>query len=102
MNANENTETLSTCPPSLFVVVAVEAFVRMRTGRRFPLNGEVFSGVRLYKIIVTVTIGERYMQGLKAISQFLWDPEKDSYATHVYDASPSLVAVGTIYAIYFD
>ncbi|XP_058123118.1 dynein light chain Tctex-type protein 2B [Anopheles ziemanni] len=55
-----------------------------------------------YKIIVTVTIGERYMQGLKAISQFLWDPEKDSYATHVYDASPSLVAVGTIYAIYFD
>uniref|UniRef100_A0AAG5D5V1 Uncharacterized protein n=1 Tax=Anopheles atroparvus TaxID=41427 RepID=A0AAG5D5V1_ANOAO len=55
-----------------------------------------------YKIIVTVTIGERYMQGLKAISQFLWDPERDSYATHVYDASPSLVAVGTIYAIYFD
>ncbi|XP_040158930.1 dynein light chain Tctex-type 4-like isoform X1 [Anopheles arabiensis] len=55
-----------------------------------------------YKIIVTVTIGERYMQGLKAITQFLWDPEKDSYATCIYDASPSLVAVGTIYAIYFD
>ncbi|XP_035793301.1 tctex1 domain-containing protein 4-like isoform X2 [Anopheles albimanus] len=55
-----------------------------------------------YKIIVTVTIGERYMQGLKAISQFLWDPEKDSYASCIYDASPSLVAVGTIYAIYFD
>ncbi|XP_058065801.1 dynein light chain Tctex-type 5 [Anopheles bellator] len=55
-----------------------------------------------YKIIVTVTIGERYMQSLKAISQFLWDAEKDSYATCIYDASPSLVAVGTIYAIYFD
>ncbi|XP_053663539.1 dynein light chain Tctex-type 4-like [Anopheles marshallii] len=55
-----------------------------------------------YKIIVTVTIGERYMQGLKAITQFLWDPEKDNYATCIYDASPSLVAVGTIYAIYFD
>lgn len=55
-----------------------------------------------YKIVVTVTMGERYMQGLKAIAQFLWDPEKDSYVSCIYDSSPSLFAVATIYAIYFD
>ncbi|XP_065088082.1 dynein light chain Tctex-type 5-like [Ochlerotatus camptorhynchus] len=55
-----------------------------------------------YKIVVTVTMGERYMQGLKSIAQFLWDPEKDSYVSCIYDSSPSLFAVATIYAIYFD
>lgn len=47
-------------------------------------------------------MGERYMQGLKSIAQFLWDPEKDSYVSCIYDSSPSLFAVATIYAIYFD
>lgn len=58
--------------------------------------------IRRYKIVVTVTMGERYMQGLKSIAQFLWDPEKDSYVSCIYDSSPSLFAVATIYAIYFD
>ncbi|KAL1397222.1 hypothetical protein pipiens_009918 [Culex pipiens pipiens] len=55
-----------------------------------------------YKLVVTVTMGERYMQGMKSIAQFLWDPEKDSYVSCIYDASPSLFAVATIYAIYFE
>ncbi|EDS45299.1 conserved hypothetical protein [Culex quinquefasciatus] len=59
-------------------------------------------GRRRYKLVVTVTMGERYMQGMKSIAQFLWDPEKDSYVSCIYDASPSLFAVATIYAIYFE
>lgn len=55
-----------------------------------------------YKIVVTVTMGERYMQGMKSIAQFLWDPEKDSYVSWVYDSSPSLFAVATIYALYHE
>ncbi|XP_055609634.1 dynein light chain Tctex-type 5 isoform X2 [Uranotaenia lowii] len=55
-----------------------------------------------YRLVVTVTMGERYMQGLKSIAQFLWDPEKDSYVSCIYDSSPSLFAVATVYAIYFD
>ncbi|XP_058834785.1 dynein light chain Tctex-type 5-like [Topomyia yanbarensis] len=55
-----------------------------------------------YKIVVTVTMGERYMQGLKLIAQFLWDSEKDNYVSCIYDSSPSLFAVATIYAIYYD
>ncbi|XP_058461095.1 dynein light chain Tctex-type 5-like [Malaya genurostris] len=55
-----------------------------------------------YKIVVTVTMGERYMQGLKLIAQFLWDQEKDNYVSCIYDSSPSLFAVATIYAIYFE
>ncbi|XP_053687139.1 dynein light chain Tctex-type 5-like [Sabethes cyaneus] len=55
-----------------------------------------------YKIVVTVTMGERYMQGIKMMSECLWDPQRDNCASCIYDSSPSLFAVATIYAIYFD
>ncbi|XP_055535060.1 dynein light chain Tctex-type 5-like [Wyeomyia smithii] len=55
-----------------------------------------------YKIVVTVTMGERYMQGLKVVSECLWDPKRDNNASCIYDSSPSLFAVASIYAIYFD
>jgi hypothetical protein len=55
-----------------------------------------------YKIVCTVTIGEKFHQDLKAVAIFLWDQQKDSYASYVYEKSPFLIAIATVYAIYYD
>lgn len=54
-----------------------------------------------YKFVCSVTIGELREQGLHVVSRCVWDPEKDNFATATYENS-TLLAVGTVHAIYMD
>lgn len=54
-----------------------------------------------YKLIVVVTLGEKFMQDFKATAGFLWDKDRDDYATYSLDR-PDLFLIATVYAVYFE
>lgn len=54
-----------------------------------------------YKLLCTVTIGEKYMQSFCDIFKCLWDMQKDGYAFYVYD-TPAVFAIAVLYAVYLD
>lgn len=54
-----------------------------------------------YKLIVVVTLGEKFMQDIKAKAGFLWDKARDGFASYSYDR-PDLFVIATVYAVYFE
>ena len=54
-----------------------------------------------YKFVVQVTIGGKGHQGVKVVSKFFWDMERDNFASHTV-TSRNLFAVATVYGIYFE
>lgn len=54
-----------------------------------------------YKIIVVVTVIEKFMEGICYSGKNLWDVAKDSVCTYIYDHK-TFFAIGMCYAIYFD
>lgn len=54
-----------------------------------------------YRIIVIVSVCEKFMQDVNYSSKHLWDPARDSNVTYIYD-SPYFSAIGICYAIYFE
>ncbi|CRL07286.1 CLUMA_CG020265, isoform A [Clunio marinus] len=54
-----------------------------------------------YKIIVVITICEKFMQGMNYSQKSLWDPTTDSSVTYIYD-SPNFTAIGICYALYYE
>lgn len=54
-----------------------------------------------YRLVCTVTIGEKYMQSCCDIFKCLWDMQTDGYAFYVYD-TPAVFAIAVLYAVYLD
>ncbi|CRL07288.1 CLUMA_CG020267, isoform A [Clunio marinus] len=54
-----------------------------------------------YRIIVIVTIVEKFMQGIHYKQKNLWDSRKDCSVTHVYKAA-SFTAIGNCYGVYLE
>ncbi|XP_036300816.1 dynein light chain Tctex-type 5 [Pipistrellus kuhlii] len=54
-----------------------------------------------YKLIVVVHIGPRRGQSILIGSRCLWNPESDTFASHVFRNS-SLFALANVYAVYFE
>ncbi|XP_078504956.1 dynein light chain Tctex-type protein 2 isoform X2 [Lissotriton helveticus] len=58
-------------------------------------------GFDRYKYIVRVLIVENKGQGLNMSSRWLWNVEKDNWASAVLK-TPSLISLAVIFAVYFD
>lgn len=41
------------------------------------------------------------MQCFQKVLHFLWDTERDGFASYIYD-TPSIYAIGTVFAVYLD
>lgn len=54
-----------------------------------------------YRILVTVTIGEKFYQNYVESLCVIWDIEKDSMATFVYDRSNIFITVN-VFGIYYE
>lgn len=54
-----------------------------------------------YKLIVVVTIGEKYLQDVSHSVSFLWDADRDGYSSYVYER-PDLFVIATLYAVYYE
>lgn len=54
-----------------------------------------------YKIIVVITIGERFLQGLCIQSKNLWDTARDFSVSFIED-NPRYFAIGICYGIYLE
>lgn len=54
-----------------------------------------------YRIIVVVTVGEKYHQTFHQSTKFLWDAENDAFANYIYDR-PDIYIIATVYGIYYD
>lgn len=54
-----------------------------------------------YKFVVQVTIGRKEDQGIKVVSKFFWDMDRDNFASHTV-TSRNLFAVATVYGIYYE
>lgn len=54
-----------------------------------------------YRIIVCVNAGEKFYQGINYATAFLWDRERDKWASYVFEAQDFYVCA-TVYGIYFD
>lgn len=70
------------------------------------LSEEILNQIKLeefdrYKIIVIISIGEKYHQTFRQTTKFLWDAENDAFANYVYDR-PDIYVIGTVYGIYYD
>ncbi|CAO1301480.1 unnamed protein product [Diamesa serratosioi] len=70
------------------------------------LSEEILSTIKLreynrYRIIVVITVGEKYHQTFHQSTKFLWDAENDAVANYVYDR-PDIYVIGTVYGIYYD
>lgn len=48
-----------------------------------------------------MTLGEKFMQDFKATASFLWDKDRDGFASYSYDR-PDLFVIATVYAVYFE
>ncbi|XP_075981381.1 dynein light chain Tctex-type 5-B-like isoform X2 [Anticarsia gemmatalis] len=53
------------------------------------------------RIIVIVSIGQRRQQGVHVFHTFLWDHERDAFASYNYE-NPHLFANIVVYGVYFD
>lgn len=70
------------------------------------LSEEILKEIKLkdfdrYKIIVVISIGEKYHQTFRQSTKFLWDAENDAFANYVYDR-PDIYVIGTVFGIYYD
>ena len=70
------------------------------------LSEEILNQIKIkdfdrYKIIVVISIGEKYHQTFRQSTKFLWDAENDAIANYVYDR-PDIYVIGTVYGIYYD
>ncbi|XP_064639861.1 dynein light chain Tctex-type 5-like [Lineus longissimus] len=74
---------------------------RMSTRIADEIKGRLKHSLKRYKIVCYVTIAQSDSQGLEMTSRAVWDPRWDSFSTARYQNS-SLVAVSTIYALYFE
>lgn len=54
-----------------------------------------------YKLMVVVTLGEKFMQDVKLKAGFLWDKDRDGFASYSYDR-PDLFVIATVYAVYYE
>ncbi|XP_053615160.1 dynein light chain Tctex-type 5-like isoform X2 [Plodia interpunctella] len=54
-----------------------------------------------YRILVTVTIGQRRQQSVQIFHSFLWDHERDGFAFYNYE-NPHIFANVTAYGVYLD
>lgn len=54
-----------------------------------------------YRIIVTVTAGEKHHQNFRQSAMCLWDADKDALANYVYER-PEIFIISTVYGIYYD
>ncbi|VVC93313.1 unnamed protein product [Leptidea sinapis] len=54
-----------------------------------------------YRIIVLVTIGQRRQQSVQMFHSFLWDHERDAFASYNYE-NCHIFANVVVYCIYFD
>ncbi|XP_021208411.3 tctex1 domain-containing protein 1-A [Bombyx mandarina] len=54
-----------------------------------------------YRIIVSVSIGQRRQQSVHVFHSFLWDPERDGFAAATYE-NCHLYAYVVVYAVYLD
>lgn len=54
-----------------------------------------------YRIVVVIHAGEKFYQTIKVATGFLWDRERDKWASHVYEKQDFFVCA-TVYGIYFD
>ncbi|XP_050402182.1 dynein light chain Tctex-type 5-B [Patella vulgata] len=54
-----------------------------------------------YKIISQVTIGEKKDQGVRVGSRFLWDADRDNYASFSFE-NRSIFATGIVFAVYYE
>lgn len=54
-----------------------------------------------YRILVAVSIGQKRNQGVHMFHSFLWDHERDAYASHNFE-NPHLFASVAVYGIYLD
>ncbi|XP_064606928.1 dynein light chain Tctex-type 5-like isoform X2 [Liolophura sinensis] len=58
-------------------------------------------GFKRYKIVSHVTIGEKKEQTVRMGSRFLWDTERDNYASASFE-NIHLFATATVFGIYFE
>ncbi|XP_050352549.1 dynein light chain Tctex-type 5-like [Nymphalis io] len=54
-----------------------------------------------YRIIVGVTIGQRRQQSVHMFHSFLWDHERDAFASHNFE-NCHIYANVVVYGVYFD
>ncbi|NXR22821.1 TC1DA protein, partial [Cinclus mexicanus] len=54
-----------------------------------------------YKIVVVAHVGQLGEQSLQVGSRCLWDPESDTFSSHVF-TNTSLFAVANVYGVYFE
>ncbi|CAH0724351.1 unnamed protein product, partial [Brenthis ino] len=54
-----------------------------------------------YRIIVAVTIGQRRQQSVHMFHSFLWDHERDAFATYNFE-NCHIYANAVVYGVYFD
>ncbi|XP_049877275.1 dynein light chain Tctex-type 5-B-like [Pectinophora gossypiella] len=54
-----------------------------------------------YRIIVIVTIGQKRQQGMHMYHSFLWDYERDAFASHSFE-NCHIFALAVVYGIYLD
>jgi tctex1 domain-containing protein 2 len=70
------------------------------------LSEEVLSQVKAknydrYRILVTVTAGEKFHQCFRQNALVLWDTEKDALASYVYERADIFV-IANVYGVYYD
>lgn len=83
-----------------------EAFLLIVHFKFRTMSEDVLSQIKTknydrYKIIVVITIGERFLQGLCMQSKNLWDPTKDFSVSYIED-NPRYFAIGICYGIYLE
>ena len=94
----------------------IEGHMESRPKVRFTTNGsllvcrslseEILSQVKAknfdrFRIIVTVTVGEKLHQSFCQSVNYFWDAENDALANYVYER-PEIFIITTVYGIYYD
>lgn len=70
------------------------------------ISEEVLTAVKAknfdrYRILVNVTVGEKFHQSFHQSTSYLWDAETDAFAKYVYER-PGIFVITTVYGIYYD
>ncbi|GLV43524.1 uncharacterized protein CBL_04066 [Carabus blaptoides fortunei] len=54
-----------------------------------------------YKLVCVVTIGEKKSHDIMSCAKFLWDSERDRYATYMHE-NMRIFAVATVFGLYYE
>lgn len=70
------------------------------------LSDEILTQVKAknydrYRIIATVSAGEKFHQHFRQCAGFLWNSDTDAMANYVYER-PDIFIISTVYGIYYD